>query len=277
MRVIAPLRPGFAFSQGQFVPHRTPAPLFMHPVDIDTTTLWRRRFTHCTGTRTRSPAWPSPAIMIWRSPAPPTGPSFFTPSAVVFNVFPFFLCVFFCYLIVFGWCDGVWRGGGCVLTHPTRSPSPPPFPPAFPLGSYIRTIYHPGGCPVTDLALASSGNLAVYSTADARIHIYTINGSHVVSSPRLPAPIEAMVFSRTGEYLVTGDRRGMLEVRAAHSLESMFRLPIHIRIRDIQVEPSERNVVVALDDGHIVVLSLFDEEVSLNNVVVGTESPELIS
>ena len=84
---------------------------------------------------------------------------------------------------------------------------------------YVRKLRLADGAPPTLLAIAPGpGMLVVHSWADLGLHVFSINGAHLVScagSERL----SALAVSPTGHFLLTGGLRGVVSLLWLHSLE----------------------------------------------------------
>jgi len=48
-------------------------------------------------------------------------------------------------------------------------------------GAYMRTLQHPNGCTIHAICLGGEGNICMYSSEDRQLHLYSINGEHLVS------------------------------------------------------------------------------------------------
>ena len=46
-------------------------------------------------------------------------------------------------------------------------------------GKYLRTVYHPHGSGFERVVVGHMGTLALYSSADRSVHVYTVNGYHI--------------------------------------------------------------------------------------------------
>ena len=93
---------------------------------------------------------------------------------------------------------------------------------------YVRKLRLADGAPPTLLAIAPGpGMLVAHSWADLGLHVFSINGAHLVScagSERL----SALAVSPTGHFLLTGGLRGVVSLLWLHSLEVslLLQLPL---------------------------------------------------
>ena len=91
--------------------------------------------------------------------------------------------------------------------------------PGMPAHRYVRKLRLADGAPPMLLAIAPGpGMLVAHSWADLGLHVFSINGVHLVScagSERL----SALALSPTGHFLLTGGLRGVVSLLWLHSLE----------------------------------------------------------
>mmetsp|Transcript_9168 Transcript_9168/g.20219 ORF Transcript_9168/g.20219 Transcript_9168/m.20219 type:complete len:135 (+) Transcript_9168:535-939(+) len=72
-----------------------------------------------------------------------------------------------------------------------------------------------------DLVVASSpGYLVAHSWTDLRMHVFWLNGQHLLSAT-LPTRIECMTTDSTGLVLITGSSHGLLSFREIWSLQEL--------------------------------------------------------
>ncbi|KNC54321.1 uncharacterized protein AMSG_10309 [Thecamonas trahens ATCC 50062] len=89
-------------------------------------------------------------------------------------------------------------------------------------GSYVRTLTHPRASPVTHVAVSPDGEILMYSLADLVLYQFSINGV-LLASVDTTERLSAVVVNKTGEYVVSGGERGVVVVRAVHTLEAVRR------------------------------------------------------
>ncbi len=84
---------------------------------------------------------------------------------------------------------------------------------------YVRKMRLAGGIPPVLLALASGpGMLVVHSWADLGLHVFNVNGRHLVSADGNER-LAALAISPDGHFLLTGGQRGVASLHWLHSLE----------------------------------------------------------
>lgn len=90
-------------------------------------------------------------------------------------------------------------------------------------GEYVQTLRPMGmqlnHCHVTSLALSEYGNIVVYCKQESNRALcrYSINGKLLSKDVKLKDDVAALFISN--EYVVTGDSKGRLEIRALHRFE----------------------------------------------------------
>ena len=84
---------------------------------------------------------------------------------------------------------------------------------------YVRKLRLQGGAPPTLLAIAPGpGMLVAHSWADLGLHVFNINGEHLVSSAGNER-LSALAVTASGHFLLTGGLRGVVSLQWLHSLE----------------------------------------------------------
>lgn len=84
---------------------------------------------------------------------------------------------------------------------------------------YVRKLRLQDGASPTLLALAPGpGMLIAHSWADLGLHVFSINGSHLVSATGNER-LSAIALSASGHFLLTGGLRGVVSLHWLHSLE----------------------------------------------------------
>ena len=84
---------------------------------------------------------------------------------------------------------------------------------------YVRKLKLQGGAPPTLLAIAPGpGMLVVHSWADLGLHVFNINGEHLVSCAGNER-LSALAVTASGHFLLTGGLRGVVSLQWLHSLE----------------------------------------------------------
>lgn len=90
-------------------------------------------------------------------------------------------------------------------------------------GEYVLTLrpmeIQLNHCHVTSLALSEYGNIVVYCKQESNRALcrYSVNGKLLSKDVKLKDDVAALFIS--GEYVVTGDSKGRLEIRALHRFE----------------------------------------------------------
>ncbi len=84
---------------------------------------------------------------------------------------------------------------------------------------YVRKMRLAGGAPPVLLAVAPGpGMLVVHSWADLGLHVFNVNGRHLVSADGNER-LAALAISPDGHFLLTGGQRGVASLHWLHSLE----------------------------------------------------------
>lgn len=87
------------------------------------------------------------------------------------------------------------------------------------LTRYVRKMKLAGGAPPTLLAMAPGpGMLVAHSWADLGLHVFNVNGRHLVSAEGNER-LAALAVSPDGHFLLTGGQRGVASLHWLHSLE----------------------------------------------------------
>lgn len=161
-------------------------------------------------------------------------------------------------------------------------------------GTYVRSLYHPDGLPVHSVALSRLGHILVYSAVDHSLLLYNINGacssvvflpfsgslSHaspgkLLASQRLGEAVNHMLITKDAEYLILG-HANQLVVRRLYDLQvhfirnpyqacaSLTFFPLQFlhqfitnsAVRYVAITNEQRHVMVALDDGKLLIVAL---------------------
>ena len=116
----------------------------------------------------------------------------------------------------------------------------------MPARRYVRKLRLEDGAPPTLLAIAPGpGMLVAHSWADLSLHVFSINGAHLVScagSERL----SALAVSPTGHFLLTGGLRGVVSLLWLHSLEVSLLLGPPLSASPTAAVPPQSSVSVCL-------------------------------
>eukprot|EP00301_Raphidiophrys_heterophryoidea_P007896 c12_g1_i1.p1 GENE.c12_g1_i1~~c12_g1_i1.p1 ORF type:complete len:1043 (-),score=208.99 c12_g1_i1:382-3426(-) len=157
-------------------------------------------------------------------------------------------------LVVSGSLDGT-----CILYSLSR-------------GRYVRTIHHPNNCPVHLVALASTGEVLMFSEADLHIHMFTINGEHICQADATEK-LNAMTVTGTADFLLTAGEKGVLVIRELHSLTVVHKLPttIDCPITCLDITPEEHHVLVGLANGTLCTFSLLPSESRKQSIISSLE------
>ncbi|KAK9905588.1 hypothetical protein WJX75_002584 [Coccomyxa subellipsoidea] len=90
-------------------------------------------------------------------------------------------------------------------------------------GRYVRKMRLAGGAPPVLLAVAPGpGMLVVHSWADLGLHVFNVNGRHLVSADGNER-LAALAISPDGHFLLTGGQRGIASLHWLHSLECVVK------------------------------------------------------
>ncbi|EIE23680.1 beach-domain-containing protein [Coccomyxa subellipsoidea C-169] len=90
-------------------------------------------------------------------------------------------------------------------------------------GRYVRKMRLAGGAPPVLLAVAPGpGMLVVHSWADLGLHVFNVNGRHLVSADGNER-LAALAISPDGHFLLTGGQRGVASLHWLHSLECVVK------------------------------------------------------
>lgn len=85
------------------------------------------------------------------------------------------------------------------------------------------------------------------------LQVFTVNGKYLCHR-ELFSPIMGMCIS--GNYLVTGDASGMLNVLEIYGLKSATSLSLHIPILAVSVTPGNTHILASLQDGKLIVIGI---------------------
>jgi len=119
-------------------------------------------------------------------------------------------------------------------------------------GQYVRCITHAEteGASV-DLVVASCpGYLVAHSWASLRMHVFWLNGQHLLSTT-MPAKIECMITDSTGLILITGSSHGILSFREIWSLEEVKSVDLsqHGAITSLAFSEDNQFLLIGSADG----------------------------
>lgn len=122
-------------------------------------------------------------------------------------------------------------------------------------GSYIRSLKHPNGSPITRMSVSQNGLLVVYSNADLSLNVYSINGK-LLASTDCKGQVNGMDISWCGDFLICGGDQGLVVVRNIHTLETVRKYDgTQVPISSLTATP-EDCFLVGTQDGSLLVFSL---------------------
>lgn len=99
-------------------------------------------------------------------------------------------------------------------------------------GKYVRTIRYPADNATVDLvAVHPQGYVAMYSTQDLMVHLFTINGRHLRSIETYEARVNYMRFHN--DYLVTGGEKRVVHIRNYFDLSPVSKYDLS---KDVLIE-----------------------------------------
>lgn len=117
-------------------------------------------------------------------------------------------------------------------------------------GTYVRSITHMEGNSA-DLVLATSpGYLVAHSWSDLQLHLFWINGQHLLSTT-LTEGIECMISNSSGNILVCGSSTGVVTFREMWSLKEVFTLNLesHGSIKSLWFSDDFQFLFIGSEDG----------------------------
>jgi WD40 repeat protein len=122
-------------------------------------------------------------------------------------------------------------------------------------GRYVRSIRHPSGIGLSKLVATQHGRVVLYSEGDLSLHMYSINGKHIVSS-LCSGRLNCIELSCCGEFMVCAGEHGQIVLRSMHSLDIVWRYDgAGKTITSLAVTPEEC-FLVGTKDGSLLVFSM---------------------
>lgn len=122
-------------------------------------------------------------------------------------------------------------------------------------GTYVRSIQHPFGSPLSKLVVSPHGRLVVYAESDLSLHMYSINGKHVASSES-NGRLNCIELSSSGDFLVCAGDQGQIILRSMHSLDVVKKYEgVGKIITSLAVTPEEC-FLAGTKDGSLLVYSI---------------------
>jgi len=130
-------------------------------------------------------------------------------------------------------------------------------------GQYVRTVEQPSLHGVDLLALSSTGTLVLFSRTDTSLHTCTFNQRHrqpPLASAAAAERLAAVVFSQSGEVVLTAGEAGAVVLRRAIDLRVLHRLtaggvgsgppaPLHC----LSLTADEQFVLAGSQSGHLLI------------------------
>ncbi|XP_051118042.1 BEACH domain-containing protein B isoform X2 [Andrographis paniculata] len=121
-------------------------------------------------------------------------------------------------------------------------------------GTYVRSLLHPGGRPLSKLVASRHGRI-VFCGDDLSLHLYSINGRHI-STAESHGRLSCLELSCCGNFLVCGGEQGQIIVRSMQSLEVLAKYNGMGRsISSLTVTPEEC-FIAGTKDGSLLVYSI---------------------
>ncbi|XP_013384976.1 neurobeachin-like protein 1 [Lingula anatina] len=140
---------------------------------------------------------------------------------------------------------------GTIIVHTVRK------------GMYMHTLRPPCEDPssleIHQLGVSYVGHIITYSTVQlpdkkqGYLHAYSVNGKHFTTE-KLSYYISHMAL--TGDHLLVGNSQGTLIIKALFGLTTLTTLPLHIPIRSISITNGNSHILVALNDGKLIVVGI---------------------
>lgn len=122
-------------------------------------------------------------------------------------------------------------------------------------GSYVRSLRHPSGSPLSKLVASRHGRILFYADDDLSLHLYSINGKHLATSES-NGRLNCVELSSCGEFLVCAGDQGQIVVRSMNSLEIVRRYNgVGKVITSLTVTPEEC-FLAGTKDGSLLVYSI---------------------
>ncbi|CAN4092325.1 unnamed protein product [Withania somnifera] len=122
-------------------------------------------------------------------------------------------------------------------------------------GRYVRSVQHPSGSPLSKLVASRHGRIVLYSDDDLSLHLYSINGKHILSSES-NGRLNCLELSSCGEFLVCAGDQGLIIVRSMNSLEIVGKYNgIGKIVTSLTVTPEEC-FIAGTKDGSLLVYSI---------------------
>ena len=97
---------------------------------------------------------------------------------------------------------------GCVLIHTLTE------------GSYIRTIEHPLRNQVNIVKISSDGHILIHSEKDCTLHLFTINGRHIISVD-INDRLKSIEITPDSKYVICGGMKKQVTIRRLYDLAEL--------------------------------------------------------
>eukprot|EP01094_Clydonella_sp_ATCC50884_P009751 TRINITY_DN1927_c1_g1_i1.p1 TRINITY_DN1927_c1_g1~~TRINITY_DN1927_c1_g1_i1.p1 ORF type:complete len:119 (-),score=56.06 TRINITY_DN1927_c1_g1_i1:283-639(-) len=115
-------------------------------------------------------------------------------------------------------------------------------------------MQHPQQAAISIVAVSSLGHIAMYSSEDLTLRLYTVNGRHLVSS-HSPERIGCIHISKSASIIVCGNEDGTIVFRRLHDLRVVQRVQLRQRIRCMTPSADEKLLLVAVEDNSVVIIA----------------------
>ncbi|KAJ9567814.1 hypothetical protein OSB04_003780 [Centaurea solstitialis] len=122
-------------------------------------------------------------------------------------------------------------------------------------GTYLRSLQHPSGCPLSKLVASRHGRIVLYSDDDLCLHLYSINGKHLTSAES-NGRLNCIELSSCGEFMVCAGDQGQIVVRSMKSLEIVGRYNGAGKIVTSLTVTQEECILAGTKDGSLLVYSI---------------------
>jgi len=134
------------------------------------------------------------------------------------------------------------KDGSCII-HALRQ------------GEYIRSLWHPNGAVITQLAISSMGHIIFYSQEDLCLYMYSINGK-LLKIEDTHERLNHMIISKKAEYIITGGYDKTVTVRRLYDLKCIHKFATNSIIQSLALTIEERHLFVGLDDGKLLIFAV---------------------
>lgn len=133
------------------------------------------------------------------------------------------------------------RDGSCIINSPSR-------------GTYVRSLYHPKGVPISRILLSRLCSILVYTQEDNTLWLWSVNGQLLRQAPLDMSTLnDFAMLSREPESVLVAASDRSISVRLLHSLEVVHRFTTTSPVRCVLIDPEERFMLCGLEDGKLAI------------------------